>query len=76
MLKNPNSLSKFYMGHPYKQWTDFMKYEPSVEYKNIDIPILILQGSIDENLPVASSLYLKTISMLWGKGCYLYRIWL
>ena len=59
ILKNPNSLSKFYMGHPYKQWTDFMKYEPSIEYKNIDIPILILQGSNDENLPVASSLYLK-----------------
>ena len=67
ILKNPNSLSKFYMGHPYKQWTDFMKYEPSIEYKNIDIPILILQGSSDDNLPVASSLYLKNYLNDLGK---------
>jgi predicted esterase len=67
ILKNPNSLSKFYMGHPYKQWTDFMKYEPSLEYKNINIPVLILQGSNDENLPVASSLYLKNYLNDLGK---------
>lgn len=66
ILNNSNSLSNFYMGHPYKQWSDFMKFEPSVEYKNIDIPILILQGSNDENLPVASSLYLKNYLDAFG----------
>ena len=72
ILKNPNSLSKFYMGHPYKQWTDFMKYEPSIEYKNINIPILILQGSNDENLPVASSIYLKNFLNDLGKKNFTY----
>ena len=67
ILKNQNSSSKFYMGHPYKQWTDFMKYEPSLEYKNINIPVLILQGSNDEDLPVASSLYLNNYLNVLGK---------
>jgi len=68
ILNNPNSLSKYYMGHPYKQWIDFMKYNPSIEYKDINIPILILHGVIDENATVESARYLKREIDNWGKA--------
>jgi len=65
---NPNSLSKFYLGHPYKQWVDFINYEPALEYKNIDIPILLLHGTDDKNGTVESSRYLKNRFDEWDKS--------
>lgn len=66
--KYPNSLSKFAFGNPYKKWSSFMNYKPSEEYKKIDIPIFLIQGTSDVNVPVESSRFLKKKFDEWGKN--------
>ena len=57
--KNQNSLTKMYLGWPYKRWADFMFYKPINDIIKIDIPILVIHGDKDINAPVESSRFIK-----------------
>ncbi|XER09808.1 hypothetical protein SRRS_54460 [Sporomusa rhizae] len=53
--KDPNSLTKQYLGWPFKRWSSFMDYRPLDELLKIDTPILVLHGDLDISTPVESS---------------------
>ena len=51
---HPDSIEKYYMGWPYSRWYSFFKYSPINEYREIDIPVLFVQGLLDFNSPYES----------------------
>lgn len=55
---NPDAIDKHAFGWPLKKWSDFMWYEPLSDYKNINIPILLIHGVQDKNVSVESARYL------------------
>lgn len=57
--QDPNSLTKQYLGWPYKRWSSFMAYRPVDELLKINSPILILHGDLDISTPVESSRAVK-----------------
>ncbi len=67
LKRSPNSVSKYTFGNPNKKWKDFLDYSPMIEYYKINIPILVLHGDKDINLPVESSRYLKGKFNAFGK---------
>ncbi len=57
--KNPDSLSKMYLGWPYKRWSDFMFYRPIDDIVKINILVLVMHGDKDLSVPVESSRFVK-----------------
>lgn len=57
--KFPNSVTKFAFGHPFIKWNSFLHYSPLKEFEKIDIPILVIHGEQDKNVPVEVSRFLK-----------------
>ena len=54
-INNSNNDSLVWAGLPYKRWKSFWN-DPSINYlKNIKIPVLLLHGSEDSNVPVESA---------------------
>ena len=54
-INNSREDSLLWAGLPYKRWTSFWN-DPSINYlKNVSIPVLLLHGSKDENVPVQSA---------------------
>ncbi|NLW55484.1 MAG: hypothetical protein GX050_02465 [Firmicutes bacterium] len=66
--KNPESITKKYLGHPYKRWSSFMFYRPVDELVQINIPILMIHGSEDMMSPVESSRFVKNEFENLGKN--------
>lgn len=55
----PDSIEKRYLGWPYSWWKSFFEYEPLVDIKKIDIPLLFIQGVLDFSSPVESVQYVE-----------------
>lgn len=66
--KEPNSFSKTAFGQPYIKWSNFMFFEPSEEYKKIDIPVLLIHGTNDQFSPIESARFLKNKFLQWNKS--------
>lgn len=49
IYKNPNSTDKMWWGHTYLRWASFTSSAPYIALKDLDIPIYIANGSLDEN---------------------------
>lgn len=71
--ENPDSITKGYLGHPYKRWSSFMFYRPIDDLAQINIPILMIHGSEDIMAPVESSRLVKEEFESLGKSnlCYI-----
>ncbi len=48
----PESINDTYMGLPYLRWATYGTYSPADDFINIDVPILLLHGTLDVNSPV------------------------
>lgn len=63
---NPND-SLMWAGHPYRRWKTYMSDSLWIHLKNVNIPILLLQGREDWNVPVGSARALDTLFKMAGK---------
>lgn len=71
--KDPYNTEKFYFGWPYLRWAYFLSYRPIDDLLNISVPILILHGEKDLNIPVESARNIVEAFYKQGKTNYLYR---
>ncbi len=71
--KTPFRSDKTYFGWPYMKWAYFLSYKPLEDLVNITIPILILHGEKDLNIPVESSRAITDMFQEKEKSNYLYR---
>lgn len=55
ILKNPLSRELTYFGWPYLKWSQILMYKPVTDIKKLKMPILILHGDADKNIPIESS---------------------
>lgn len=53
--QDPDSIAKWYFGHPYKRWASFLFYNPAIDLIKIEIPILVINGMLDYNTAAESS---------------------
>ncbi len=49
IYRHPESTAKRWWGHTYKRWASFAQTDPYKFLVNLDIPIYIANGSLDEN---------------------------
>jgi esterase/lipase len=56
---DPYSMTKYYLGWPYKRWNSFFGYQPIKEYSSINIPILFVQGKYDYSNPIESVTFIQ-----------------
>lgn len=59
--RSPNSTDKMAMGYTYRYWADILFIESASIFLQLNIPILVGMGGNDQNVPVQSGRYLKTI---------------
>jgi pimeloyl-ACP methyl ester carboxylesterase len=64
---DPESTEKEYFGHPYRRWSSFLWYRPIDDLVEVDIPILILHGALDNNSPVETARYVEAVFADCGK---------
>ncbi|MGL1890875.1 MAG: alpha/beta hydrolase [Spirochaetaceae bacterium] len=53
--ENPDSITEFFLGHPYTRWSSFFDYNPIEYIKEINIPVLFIHGERDWSCPVEST---------------------
>lgn len=58
ILKHPENTERKWYGHTYKRWASFAKNEPLKYLLQLNIPIYLVNGSLDEN-PVSSADYIQ-----------------
>jgi len=49
IYQNAESTDSFWWGHTYKRWASFTQDDPYLSLADLDIPIYIANGSLDEN---------------------------
>jgi predicted esterase len=59
----PNAKDLYYFGWPYSKWSGYFSYRPISDLLKIKVPILVIHGSEDKNIPVESSRYIETSFM-------------
>lgn len=70
---NPDSIDKFYFGHPYKRWSSVFKYNPVEYIKEIDIPMLFIHGEKDWSCPVESTRVIEDMNISDNFTFYYYK---
>jgi pimeloyl-ACP methyl ester carboxylesterase len=51
---DPESISRFWMAHPYRRWSSFLKYSVTEELLRTKARIYVAAGTRDEAIPVAA----------------------
>ncbi|MFT3687285.1 MAG: alpha/beta hydrolase [Phycisphaerales bacterium] len=51
---NPQSDKRWY-GHPYRRWASYAFERPLDDLLNVHVPVLLIHGDADMNVPVASA---------------------
>jgi pimeloyl-ACP methyl ester carboxylesterase len=59
--RNPHSIDQMAMGYTYRYWAEILFIEPAPIFLQLNIPIVVGMGENDQNVPVQSGRYLKTI---------------
>ncbi len=70
--QHPFSKDMFYFGRPYIKWAYFLSYRPMDDLLTVSIPILVLHGDKDLNIPVESSRGIGKAFQKAGKHNYRY----
>ena len=52
---------KFFLGWPLAKWRSYLFYRPIDDLRKLSIPILVLHGENDLNIPVESSRYIEDV---------------
>lgn len=52
---NPNSIDKFYLGHPYTRWSSYFTYVPLEYIKSWKRQVLFIHGEKDWSCPIEST---------------------
>lgn len=73
IARAPTAIDRWWLGWPFRRWSTFLRYEPAVDLKEIDIPILCLHGSDDVSSPVESARALSEAFRAAGKPNLVYR---
>ena len=75
IYSDPDSIVKFWWGHPYKRWASFLRYKTDDDIEEIIIPILLYHGKKDRSSPVEASRILfdernrkRNISLIEDEG--------
>ena len=55
----PTLTDHYYFGWTYAKWADYLSYRPIQDLVKISIPILVIHGDQDLNIPVESSRYIQ-----------------
>jgi pimeloyl-ACP methyl ester carboxylesterase len=50
--KDPDSMSKFWLGHPYRRWSSFLKHSVTEELLRTKAKVYLAQGTADATIPV------------------------
>src|SRR5215813_1735917 len=52
ILKDPESISKFWLGHPYRRWSSFLTHSVTEELLRTKARIYLAQGTLDTSVSV------------------------
>jgi len=50
--KNPESISQFWMGHPYRRWSSFLAHSVIVELLRTKAKVYLVQGTLDTSVSI------------------------
>ncbi len=50
---DPDSISRFWLGHPYRRWSSFLKTSVAAELSRTKAQVFLAQGTLDAAVPVA-----------------------
>lgn len=67
IASDPSSITKTWLGNPYRYWFDVMDYSPLEDYLALDIPVLIAVGERDRSVSSLSALDVKRAATTSGK---------
>ena len=73
VYRNPKSTEDWYYGHPYKRWGSFCNDIPVDYLTKLEIPILVMQGTLDRSSPCLQGDYLKLEFIRLGKTNLTYK---
>jgi len=51
---DPDSISRYWLGHPYRRWSSFLKHSVTAELMRTKAQIYLAHGTLDANVPVAA----------------------
>lgn len=71
---NPDSTDKWYYGHPYRRWGSFCNFIPLQHLVDLDIPILLVNGTADRSSPILQSDYIMLEFIRRGKSNMTYHV--
>ncbi len=71
---DPESTDKWYYGHPYKRWGSFCNFIPVEHLVELDIPILLVNGTADRSSPILQSDYIMLEFIRRGKSNLTYHV--
>lgn len=67
VLRDPDSPTKIFLGHPYRRWSSFARSSPLQELSQANARIYIAQGSEDRAVTFASAEVLRAGLLPFGK---------
>jgi predicted esterase len=72
--KDPDSATKFWLGHPNRRWSSFLASSPAEELLRTKAPIFVAQGTRDPVVPLADLQFLHATLAARGKDVVIDRV--
>jgi len=69
---DPDSISKWWFGHPFRRWSSFLPYRALDDQLKLDVPLYVYHGRMDIATPVEGSRALAAAFAAAGKRNLLY----
>ena len=70
---SPNITGKVYFGWSYAKWKEYMDYHPIEDLVRMNVPILVMHGTADKNIPVQSARAIREAFKKRGKTNITYK---
>jgi hypothetical protein len=74
IYSDPHNTEKSWYGHPYQRWASFCTDIPLEHLVKLEIPIYMLNGSADRNIPIPQADYVMLEFLRLGKTNLTYRV--
>lgn len=72
ILADPDSISKWWFGHPYRRWSSFLPYRALEDQLRVDVPLYVYHGRADIATPAEGARALKAAFDAAGKKNIVY----